>query len=1079
MPANAAASSWSSRPRSRTPRRPPRPCLTNQGGVAGRGINSGGGVSAPRSDIGDDGITPNDAGYGHQNFPVITSADDSGTVKFSLDTTADTYQIDVFRSTSCDASGNGEGETNLVGRQLVVGSTGSHTYSETGILLSAGQFVTVTATGANGSGDTSEFSNCFQVTSAGPQTLTVDRTDDVGGLACTAAANDCDLRSAIQLSNATAGARDTIAFDVPASTPIQPTTPLPDITDPVTIDGSTEPGYAGVPLVQLDGSSAGAGANGLHIVAGNSTVRALSITGFGFDGIRLETGGGNLVAGNWIGVALGGAAAGNGAYGVETRAGSANNVIGGAGADGNVISANGHTGPTYSGVGVFDAGATGNVIKGNFIGTNVAGTSTAGFGNGFAGVLLRNTGGNSVGVGGVGNVISGNANAGVYLDTEAGDTVAGNLIGTNAAGTAALANGTDGITLSGGSGTTIGGSAAGERNVISGNGNYGVAVHLTTSATTIQGNFVGTNAAGTAAVANGSAGGGGLILAGSANTKVGGTTAPERNVISGNTGDGVAVAVESSQPPSGLKLWGNYIGTNAAGTAAVANTASGVEITAGDQTVGGTGAGQGNVISGNGQFGIQTASVTNTVIQGNYIGTNAAGTGAVPNQSHGVEVGLATTVGGTASGARNVISGNGLAGVDVSSTSSTIQGNYIGTNAAGTAEVGNCWAGINVDGQNNQIGGSSAAARNVISGNGACASTQAGVELRTDATGNHIQGNYIGTNAALTAAIPNSWGVEVGRAYDDATGPHGNTIGGTNAGEGNVIAGNSANILLAGAATSGNAIQGNWIGTDPSGDSFYAGSGVVSDESSGTIGGTAAGAGNVIAHQQNGIVLIGTAHFAIRQNQIFANSEMGIDLVPSGPTPNDPPAALDADTGPNDLQNFPVLTGGGQNDSGGADVTGTLDSAASTLYTVEFFDSSSCDSSGFGEGAQYAGSTTVTTNGAGHATFSFSTTGVTVGESDVITATATDPAGNTSEFSALPAARSARSGQRQPHGHACGRRGRADRADREHRPVRPFTGQRHDQRHRARRHPARARWRSAASRWAGSRSAASASRHSS
>ena len=204
----------------------------------------------------------------------------------------------------------------------------------------------------------------------------------------------------------------------------------------MTIDGSTEPAYAGVPLVRLDGSSAGAGANGLHIVAGNSTVRGLSITGFNFDGIRLETGGGNLVAGNWIGVALGGGAAGNGAYGVETRSGSANNVIGGAGTDANVISANGHTGPTYSGVGVFDPGTTGNVIKGNLIGTDVAGSAAAGFGNGFAGVLLRQSSGNSVGIGGVGNVISGNVNAGVYLDTEANDTVLGNRIGTNAAGTA-------------------------------------------------------------------------------------------------------------------------------------------------------------------------------------------------------------------------------------------------------------------------------------------------------------------------------------------------------------------------------------------------------------------------------------------------------------------------------------------------------------------------------------------------------------------------------------------------------------------------------------------------------------------
>ena len=184
-------------------------------------------------DIGQNGVTANDSGYGHQNFPVITSADNSGVVKFTLDTTAATYQIDIFRSTSCDGSGNGEGQTSLVGRQLVVGSTGSQTYSEAGISLAPGEFVTATATGANGSGDTSEFSNCVQVTSAGPQTYTVDRVNDSSGgtLACTAAPNDCDLRSAITLSNASAGDKDTIAFAVPASSTIQPTARCP--TSPI------------------------------------------------------------------------------------------------------------------------------------------------------------------------------------------------------------------------------------------------------------------------------------------------------------------------------------------------------------------------------------------------------------------------------------------------------------------------------------------------------------------------------------------------------------------------------------------------------------------------------------------------------------------------------------------------------------------------------------------------------------------------------------------------------------------------------------------------------------------------------
>jgi Right handed beta helix region len=418
-------------------------------------------------------------------------------------------------------------------------------------------------------------------------------------------------------------------------------------------------------------------------------------------------------------------------------------------------------------------------------------------------------------------------------------------------------------------------------------------------------------------------------------------------------------------------------------------------------------------------------------LEGSFIGTDVAGTAARPNTLYGVQVvsGPDNVVGGTAgSTTRNVISGNGDIGADggikIFGTGNKVQGNYIGVDATGTAALGNCPEGIDVEGAGNQIGGTTAGAGNVISANGSpgCVVTGVQIELRggsNPATSTVVQGNRIGTNAAGTATFPASMGVRLGRPAD-GTGPSGNTIGGGDSGAANVIAGHSTNVAIDGVAT-GNLIQGNLIGTNSAGDALGGANGIViSGGTSNSIGGIGSALGNVIAHHgSSGLFVFGTAtppavRNAIRGNSIFGNGAIGIDLLPPPNTPNGvtPNDANDPDTGGNNLQNFPVLTSA----AGGADTTvsGTLDSEASKIYRLEFFSNPSCDSSGNGEGEVFLGSTDVTTDGGGDATF---TSVVLPGGSsagEAVTATATDPDGNTSEFSACTTVSGGGGGGSQP-----------------------------------------------------------------
>ena len=596
---------------------------------------------------------------------------------------------------------------------------------------------TPTPTADNGSSDSTSTPT---PTPTIPPVLVVNTADDNNDGTCTTI--HCSLREAINDSNIVAGLYPvTIQFAIPGGGPhtIRPNPSLPLVTSPVVIDATTQPGascasWPPTLLVELDGSNAGSGGNGLHLVSGNATVTGFVINRFGGNGVVLDTNNANRVVCNLIGTDISGTSALGNSFGIFGFNGSSNNVIGGSTAsERNLISGN-----IFQGVRITDVSTTGNVVQGNYIGTNVNGTADLGNGESTIsqGVFLINATGNIIGGGaaGAGNLISGNGGAGIRIfgSSATGNVVYGNRIGTDASGTVQLENSTQGVLIdNGAAGNFIGGTNIGERNLISGNGLQGINISGSgTTGNVVQGNYIGTDLSGTADLGNGDAtGSAGVLLQDAANNIIGGAVAGAGNLISGNGSAGVRI--------TGL-------GTN------------------------------------------------NNMIQGNFIGTNAAGTATIGNTTNGIQIDGTTSgtiVGGNVAAARNIISGNGIDGVRISgagTTGNVVQGNYIGTGINGLVDLGNAAQGLTIDGSaGNNIGGTTVAVRNLISGN-----NQNGIYLlNVGATNNQIQGNYVGTDVSGILNLRNSLrGILLG------VGTTGNSIGGTTAGAGNRIAFNGGGI---------------------------------------------------------------------------------------------------------------------------------------------------------------------------------------------------------------------------------------------------------------------------------------------
>ncbi len=782
---------------------------------------------------------------------------------------------------------------------------------------------------------------------------------------------------------------------------------------------------------------------GVGNTIGGSTAAARNVISGNQGGVLIQGGSANVVSGNYVGTdTTGSQAIGNGSPGDDITIQSSDNTIGGTTpATRNIIASS-----ASAGIYMLDSGATDNLIEGNFIGTDKTGTialpnvfginiaSTSGGntiggatsvpGTGAGNLISFNGGGgialggepggdvvlgnaianngnppspvvgvtinssNDVQIGGASpgdaNLISGNTGAGVSINSSTATLLEGNLIGTNLAGMAADPNGDAGVGVDAAStGTTIGGTVAGAGNVIS--GNSGAGIEVSSSGTLIVGNWIGTNGLGTAALGN--AGDGVFINQSSGNT-IGGTSPTSANLISGNDN-----GVELSDTTLNL-VQGNMIGTDTTGTLALGNTGAGVLIDNGSSanTIGGPVGGARNLISGNAE-GVEVIGATTTVVAGNLIGTDLDGTSSVPNLSAGVSIsgGSGTTIGGSTILARNIISANAGDGVDLSNgaTDTLIQNNYVGVDQTGTQPLGNAGDGISIDSApKTTIGGTAQGSGNVISAN-----AQAGVSIQGSAsTGIAILGNFIGTDFTATIDLGNgTFGVVVGD-------PPTVTIGGTGAGARNIISGNKgAGVGLVAGAT-GELVEGNLIGTDITGSNPLGnGTGVLIDGGSAnnTIGGSA-GAGNTIAYSAGiGVDVDATAGAGndLRLNSIFSNSALGIDLGGDGVTLNNSVPH----TGPNDHQNFPVITG--LSSAGGTTtVTGTFNSTPSTTFTLDFYTMSSFNASDYGEGRYLLGSAPITTDTLGNATFSVPFPAPSSG-ANFVSATATDPSGNTSEFS--------------------------------------------------------------------------------
>ena len=401
-----------------------------------------------------------------------------------------------------------------------------------------------------------------------------------------------------------------------------------------------------------------------------------------------------------------------------------------------------------------------------------------------------------------------------------------------------------------------------------------------------------------------------------------------------NSFDSSGVLIQGS---ASALVEGNYIGTDVSGAVDKGNGSSGVSILPGNTqagiVIGGTDAGDRNLISGNQGNGVILAGGANAAVRGNLIGTNAAGDAALPNANFGVRANIgAPVIGGAAAGAGNLISGNDLTGVAIDSAADSTQvlGNRIGSNAAGTAPLLSPPSGVSgvlVSGASQVvIGGPAPGAGNVISGN-----PQVGIYIAGSADLLQVKGNLIGTQPDGVTPLPNNnYSVLL------VSGAHDNTIGGENITEQNTIAYNdSAGVRLA-----SDAGVNNYIGP----------------------------------------------------NIIHSNVGLGIDLPPFGGNPNDQD---DPDTGPNDLQNYPVLTSAVN--TGSTTIIGTLNSTPNHSFNLLFFANTACDPSGYGEGRTYLGMAVVNTDANGDAAFSeMFAAQVPLGQ--FITSTASDPK-STSEFS--------------------------------------------------------------------------------
>lgn len=706
-----------------------------------------------------------------------------------------------------------------------------------------------------------------------------------------------------------------------------------------------------------------------NLISGNTTA-----------GVGLRSSNSNIVQGNKIGTDRTGMIRIPNYYGVAIDSSASNTVGGTIISQRNLISGN-----TYAGVAINTNISHNNIIKGNYIGVNINAITSADTICNYYGIAINESYNNIIGGSATGerNIISGNTDAGIAILglASTANSIKGNFIGTNSGGTDSIANG-NGILLSGANNTIIGGSAIGEKNVISGNHLSGITMaYFGTRNNVVKGNYIGTDKTGMNALSNHT----GIYIFSNANSNiVGGPATGERNIISANYEMGISMEAADSNI-----VKGNYIGPDSTGLntfkfsndTLIQGNGLYFNSNASHNIAGGNNAGEGNIISGNRVYGLiyYGNSPYNSCI-GNYIGVDKTGNNKMPNAT-----GICVDGGASHNPiVNNVLSGNVAYGIFIVTTGTyynELRGNKIGTNAAGTDSVPN-QIGVILGGgtKYNVIGGTTVADRNIISGN-----RFNGIEVADSSTMyNNIIGNYIGTNTAGNAAIPNHNGIGF------ATLPSKNNI------ENNLISGNKYIGILLYERSDSNTVYHNKIGTASDGTSPLGNgaAGIVIDINSkyNKIG--EPGRGNIIAFNDTaGIVLnnTNTVFNTLSANTVYGNPLIGIDLFPFGVNPND---AGDTDNGCNGLMNYPVITSV-MTDNTTTIISGTIDysiNGGPTGIKIELFKSDNANMLAHGDATEYLGYAIADASG----NWNFTTN--TLNFSDNVTATATDLIGNTSEF---------------------------------------------------------------------------------
>lgn len=768
----------------------------------------------------------------------------------------------------------------------------------------------------------------------------------------------CNLRAAIQEANASAG-----LDEIQLSFPTAPSEALPQITEALILSGTD-------PNAEVNGANAGL-VYGLHFTSGSSTIQDIKVRQFSQPAIYLQTGGGHLIDG----VQLGGGNLNNGLT-IETDSNTVQySIIVGNSSDG-----------------IYISGGDENLLRNNWIGLTASGVVAR---NLSSGVALNNADNNDIGgLAGYRNVISGNENGGIEIvGGSAGTVVQSNFIGLKDDGVQPLGNtGLGGVKIGFARGTTIGGASTLYRNYISAN-QVGIAVQgNAATGTVIRNNYFGLTAAGAGGVGN-------LTHAINLNTTTSGTSVQvSDNLLAGGANSGHGILISNAVTPAQCiahTINNNVIGANADRNAAHGFGQDGIHIEGvdcvtltGNSTLNSADDGievsggaevnatlTGNLAAGNARNGIELNTpfnnLTNNSTTNNFNGVNVnsdsntlTNTSATYNTNTGMVIlGDDNLIQGPGDASANLFA-NSFEGLVLAGNDNTVLWTHIENNSA---------AGVRVSGDDNVIGGPING--NWINGNAY------GIEILEDAESTQLIDNFIGVAADGETPAGNAFANILVQGINTS-------IGGTDFSTGNVIADAPVGILIQNDSYGAN-IRYNRIGTNADGGAGLPNTTGIKIEN----GSDNSITDNQIAYNGDGVIVQQGTGNRITANSIYNSTRLALDLYPTGVTIND---TGDTDSGANNLQNYPVISAAGNSGTASL-IQASFIGAPNTYYDFDYYSTPFCDPSGHGEAMVHVGHSNWTTNANGEYFTNLLVSPLTLNE--YVTATATDPQGNTSELS--------------------------------------------------------------------------------